>query len=59
MPWDFEMTSPKVSSTKIIVAVDGSNSTSKSDDLDIPEHCWVVKLANTVTFDRSEFALLQ
>lgn len=47
----------KVSSTKIIIAVDAPKSDSKSDELDIPEHCWVVKLANTVTFDRMDQAL--
>lgn len=40
----------KVSDTRIVIAVDGSDSS--SDDLDLPERCRVVKLANSVTYDR-------
>lgn len=44
----------QVSNTKIIIAVDVGN---KSEELDIPDHCWVVKLANTVTYDRMDQAV--
>ncbi|KAF9011905.1 P-loop containing nucleoside triphosphate hydrolase protein [Cyathus striatus] len=40
----------KVSDTRIVVAVDPSDS--GSDDLDLPERCRVLKLANSVTYDR-------
>ena len=39
----------QTSDTRIVIAVDLSDS---SDDLDIPERCRVVKLANSVTYDR-------
>ncbi|KAG8802804.1 hypothetical protein FRC16_008620 [Serendipita sp. 398] len=39
----------------MIVTLDGAGS--DSDDLDIPEHCWVIKLANTVTYDRMDHAV--
>ncbi|KAG8817863.1 hypothetical protein FRC19_011039 [Serendipita sp. 401] len=45
----------KVSNTRMIVTLDGAGS--DSDDLDIPEHCWVIKLANTVTYDRMDHAV--
>jgi DNA polymerase alpha-associated DNA helicase A len=41
----------QVSETRVVIAVDPSDST-PSDDLDLPERCRVVKLANSVTFDR-------
>lgn len=40
----------QVSDTRIVIAVDSSDS--GSDDLDLPERCRVVKLANSVTYDR-------
>ncbi|KAI0050286.1 P-loop containing nucleoside triphosphate hydrolase protein [Auriscalpium vulgare] len=40
----------KVTETRIVVAVDPSESS--SDDLDLPERCRVVKVANSVTYDR-------
>ncbi|KAI0057300.1 P-loop containing nucleoside triphosphate hydrolase protein [Artomyces pyxidatus] len=47
----------KVSDTRIVIAVDASDS--NSDDLDLPERCRVVKLANSVTYDRMEKTLDQ
>ncbi|KAH9942064.1 P-loop containing nucleoside triphosphate hydrolase protein [Amylocystis lapponica] len=46
----------KVSDTRIVIAIDVSDS---GDDLDLPERCRVVKLANSVTYDRMEKALDQ
>ncbi|VDB96684.1 unnamed protein product [Peniophora sp. CBMAI 1063] len=46
----------KMSDTRVVIAVDLSDS---SDDLDLPERCRVVKLANSVTYDRMEKALDQ
>lgn len=40
----------QVSDTRIVIAIDSSDST--SDDLDLPERCRVLKLANNVTYDR-------
>lgn len=40
----------QVSDTRIVIAADASDSS--SDDLDLPERCRVVKLANSVTYDR-------
>lgn len=45
----------KVSDTRIVIAIDSSDST--SDDLDLPERCRVLKLANNVTYDRMDKAL--
>ncbi|KAG6860240.1 hypothetical protein C0995_013786 [Termitomyces sp. Mi166 len=45
----------KVSDTRIVIAVDSSDPS--SEDLDLPERCRVVKLANSVTYDRMEKAL--
>ncbi|KAF5352066.1 hypothetical protein D9758_009403 [Tetrapyrgos nigripes] len=45
----------KVSETKIVIAVDPSDSS--SDDLNLPERCRVVKLANSVTYDRMDRAI--
>ncbi|KAJ3509315.1 hypothetical protein NMY22_g16336 [Coprinellus aureogranulatus] len=45
----------RVSDTKIVIAVDSSDSS--SDDLDLPERCRVVKLANSVTYDRMDKAI--
>ncbi|KAG1819294.1 AAA domain-containing protein [Suillus subaureus] len=47
----------KVSDTRIVIAVDPSYS--RSDDLDLPERCRVLKLANSVTYDRMDKALGQ
>ncbi|KAG2130091.1 AAA domain-containing protein [Suillus cothurnatus] len=47
----------KVSDTRIVIAVDPSDS--RSDDLDLPERCRVLKLANSVTYDRMDKALGQ
>ncbi|EIM87529.1 P-loop containing nucleoside triphosphate hydrolase protein [Stereum hirsutum FP-91666 SS1] len=47
----------KVSDTRIAIAVDASDSS--SDDLDLPERCRIVKLANSVTYDRMEKTLDQ
>ena len=41
---------PKVSDSRIVIAVDASESS--SDDMDLPERCRVLKLANSVTYDR-------
>ncbi|KAI0795525.1 P-loop containing nucleoside triphosphate hydrolase protein [Abortiporus biennis] len=41
----------KVTDVRIVIAVDGSDST---DELDLPDRCRVVKLANSVTYDRME-----
>lgn len=46
----------KVSNSRIIIAVDASRP-GTNEDLDIPEHCIVVKLANTVTYDRMDQAV--
>jgi DNA polymerase alpha-associated DNA helicase A len=40
----------QVSDTRIVIAVEPSDSA--SEDLDLPERCRVVKLANSVTYDR-------
>lgn len=45
----------KVSDTRIIVAVDSSDSS--SEDADLPDRCRVVKLANSVTYDRMDKVL--
>ncbi|KAJ7178081.1 AAA domain-containing protein [Mycena filopes] len=42
----------RVTDTRIVVAIDGSDSS--SEDLDLPERCRVVKLANSVTYDRMD-----
>ncbi|KAH9854233.1 P-loop containing nucleoside triphosphate hydrolase protein [Lenzites betulinus] len=47
----------KVSDTKIVVAVDPPETS--GEDLNIPERCRVVKLANSVTYDRMDKALNQ
>ncbi|KAI0826200.1 P-loop containing nucleoside triphosphate hydrolase protein [Irpex lacteus] len=44
----------KVSDIRIVIAIDSGDS---SDDLDLPDRCRVVKLANSVTYDRMEKAL--
>ncbi|GLB39891.1 putative DNA helicase [Lyophyllum shimeji] len=46
----------KVSDTRIVIAIDSSDT---ADDLDLPERCRVVKLANSVTYDRMDKALDQ
>ncbi|KIJ63662.1 hypothetical protein HYDPIDRAFT_41061 [Hydnomerulius pinastri MD-312] len=45
----------KVTDTRIVIAVDQSDSSDV--DLDLPERCRVVKLANSVTYDRMDKAL--
>ncbi|KAH7925357.1 P-loop containing nucleoside triphosphate hydrolase protein [Leucogyrophana mollusca] len=45
----------KVSDSRIVVAVDASDN--GADDLDLPERCRVVKLANSITYDRMDKAL--
>ncbi|KAG2159412.1 AAA domain-containing protein [Suillus bovinus] len=47
----------KVSDTRIVIAMDPLDS--RSDDLDLPERCRVLKLANSVTYDRMDKALSQ
>ncbi|PPQ95376.1 hypothetical protein CVT26_008221 [Gymnopilus dilepis] len=47
----------KVSDTRIVIAIDSSESS--SEDLDLPERCRVVKLANSVTYDRMDKAMDQ
>ncbi|KAJ7721055.1 AAA domain-containing protein [Mycena metata] len=42
----------RVTDTRIVIAIDGSDSS--SEDLDLPERCRVVKLANSVTYDRMD-----
>ena len=49
------LTVMQVSDTRVIVAVDQADSS--LDDLDLPERCRVVKLANSITYDR--WALLK
>ena len=46
----FDDISSQVSDSRIVIAVDASES--NSDDLDLPERCRVLKLANSVTYDR-------
>ncbi|KIO30169.1 hypothetical protein M407DRAFT_20836 [Tulasnella calospora MUT 4182] len=41
----------KITDTRAILAVDQAKD-SNSDDIDLPEKCRLVKLANTVTYDR-------
>ncbi|GJE86304.1 P-loop containing nucleoside triphosphate hydrolase [Phanerochaete sordida] len=45
----------KVSDVRIVIAIDGSESS--TEDLDLPDRCRIVKLANSVTYDRMEKAL--
>ncbi|KAJ6625053.1 AAA domain-containing protein [Mycena sp. CBHHK59/15] len=45
----------RVTDTRIVVAIDSSDS--GSDDLDLPERCRVLKLANSVTYDRMDKTL--
>ncbi|KDR77130.1 hypothetical protein GALMADRAFT_66085 [Galerina marginata CBS 339.88] len=47
----------KVSDTRIVIAIDSSESS--SEDLDLPERCRAVKLANSVTYDRMDKAISQ
>ncbi|KAJ6463958.1 AAA domain-containing protein [Mycena sanguinolenta] len=42
----------RVTDTRIVIAIDGSDSS--SEDLDLPERCRVLKLANSVTYDRMD-----
>ncbi|KAF7293044.1 AAA domain-containing protein [Mycena indigotica] len=42
----------RVTDTRIVIAVDGSDSA--SEDLDLPERVRIVKLANSVTYDRMD-----
>ncbi|KIL66018.1 hypothetical protein M378DRAFT_186133 [Amanita muscaria Koide BX008] len=45
----------KVSDTRIVIAMDQADS--NTDELDLPERCRVVKLANSVTYDRMDDAI--
>ncbi|XP_006455227.1 hypothetical protein AGABI2DRAFT_145440 [Agaricus bisporus var. bisporus H97] len=45
----------KVSDTRIVIAIDPAEGS--SDDLNLPERCRVVKLANSVTYDRMDKAI--
>ena len=45
------LTAQKVSDDRIVLAVDPPDS-SVNEDLDLPERCRIVKLANSVTYDR-------
>ncbi|KAH9916918.1 AAA domain-containing protein [Fomitopsis serialis] len=47
----------KVSDTRIVVAMNASES--GNDELDIPDRCRLLKLANSVTYDRMDKALDQ
>ncbi|EJU01057.1 P-loop containing nucleoside triphosphate hydrolase protein [Dacryopinax primogenitus] len=47
----------RVSDTKIVIAIDGDRGAQESEDLDLPERCRVLKLANTVTYDRMDKAI--
>ncbi|KAI0729482.1 P-loop containing nucleoside triphosphate hydrolase protein [Fomitopsis betulina] len=47
----------KVSDTRIVIALNASES--GSDDIDIPDRCRVVKLANSTTYDRMDKAIDQ
>ncbi|KAJ7628342.1 P-loop containing nucleoside triphosphate hydrolase protein [Roridomyces roridus] len=42
----------RVTDTRIVIAVNGSDSA--AEDLDLPERCRVLKLANSVTYDRMD-----
>ncbi|KAK0205341.1 AAA domain-containing protein [Desarmillaria ectypa] len=46
----------KISDTRIVIAINPSDS---SDDLDLPERCRVLKIANNVTYDRMDKAIDQ
>ncbi|KXN82375.1 DNA polymerase alpha-associated DNA helicase A [Leucoagaricus sp. SymC.cos] len=45
----------QVSDTRIVIAIDPAEG--NSDDLNLPERCRVVKLANSVTYDRMDKAI--
>ncbi|KZT61335.1 P-loop containing nucleoside triphosphate hydrolase protein [Calocera cornea HHB12733] len=47
----------RVSDTKIVIAVDGDRGSQDGEDLDLPDRCRVLKLANTVTYDRMDKAI--
>lgn len=47
----------KVSDTRIVIAVDSSRS--DLSDFELPQRCRVLKLANSITYDRMEGALKQ
>ncbi|KAG8845639.1 hypothetical protein FRB96_002307 [Tulasnella sp. 330] len=47
----------KMTDTRVIIAVDQSRDSS-SDDLQLPERCRVLKLANSVTYDRMDKAVI-
>jgi hypothetical protein len=49
--WKRSLTVPKVSDARIVLAVDTSDS-STDEDIDLPERSRIVKLANSVTYDR-------
>ncbi|KZP00843.1 P-loop containing nucleoside triphosphate hydrolase protein [Calocera viscosa TUFC12733] len=47
----------RVTDTKIVIAVDGDRGSQDGEDLDLPDRCRVLKLANTVTYDRMDKAI--
>ena len=49
--WERLLITQKVSDDRIVLAVDPPDS-SANEDLDLPERCRIVKLANSVTYDR-------
>ena len=49
--WKRLFTAWKISDVRIVLAVDASAS-STNEDLDVPERSRIVKLANSVTYDR-------
>jgi hypothetical protein len=46
----------KVSDSRIIIAIDPSRS--DLDDFKIPDRCRVLKLANSITYDREVFTFI-
>ncbi|KAH9170515.1 AAA domain-containing protein [Lactarius sanguifluus] len=52
-----DKTMPAVSDSRIVIAVDPSHS--DLSDFELPERCRVLKLANSITYDRMEGALRQ
>jgi hypothetical protein len=49
--WELPFTACKVTDARIILAVDAPDS-GTDEDLDLPERSRIVKLANSVTYDR-------
>jgi DNA polymerase alpha-associated DNA helicase A len=46
----------KVTESRIVIAIDPTRS--EPNDLDFPERCRVLKLANSITYDREAFVLI-